>query len=346
MTLSLIAFTKAGGELALRLSAALTLQGEQCTAYGSGRAGELPELQPAGPLAQWAKTAWEASDGLIFVGACGITVRAIAPLVQDKFRDPAVLSLDEKGRFVIPLLSGHVGGANLLAGRVAAICGGVPVLSTATDVNGLFAVDQWAAQNGLLLEGRATAKKISAALLAGETVGVASDFPIQGSLPQGCTPPPAELGFYITHSVRRQPFPETLYLRPRTITLGIGCRRDTPTPAIEAAVLRALDLADVARTCVRMVASVDLKAREPGLLEFCRQWGLPFVTDTPEALAAVPGDFTPSAFVAKTVGVDNVCERAAALRGGKIILKKQALEGVTVAIATADFTPVFSEESI
>jgi|GEM_PF-45129 len=126
-------------------------------------------------------------SSLVFVSAAGIAVRLCAPFVRDKFTDPAVLSVDEAGRFVIPLLSGHLGGANRLAEQLAAAIGAVPVISTATDVNGLFSVDDWAREQGLLLreQDRETAKEISAALLRGEKVLFCSEFPVQGSLPTG-----------------------------------------------------------------------------------------------------------------------------------------------------------------
>ena len=107
----------------------------------------------------------------MYVGATGIAVRAIAPYVRDKFHDPAVVSVDEAGRFVVPLLSGHVGGANELARVVAELCGGQAVVSTATDVNELFAVDEWAARRGYAIVERVIAKEISARLLEGASVG-------------------------------------------------------------------------------------------------------------------------------------------------------------------------------
>ena len=143
-----------------------------------------------GGLSAWAGERFGDSDGLIFIGACGIAVRAIAPYIRDKKTDPAVLAADEKGRFVIPLLSGHLGGANELAERLAAglAKSGIPaqaVLTTATDVNRRFAVDVFAKEHGLVLDQMKLAKEISAAVLAGEPVGLFSDFPFSGPVPEG-----------------------------------------------------------------------------------------------------------------------------------------------------------------
>ena len=259
-------------------------------------------------------------------------MRAIATHVRDKFSDPAVVSVDEAGRFVVPLLSGHVGGANELARRVAALTGGQAAVSTATDVNGLFAVDVWARERGMAITDRALAKEVSAALLEGTLVGFASDF--GHPCPEGLTTGPAELGVWITDRTGEGPFPRTLRLVPRSLILGIGCRRGTPEAAIAAAADAAL--AGLAPEAVAGVATIDLKKDEPGLLAFCARRGLPLTTYSAEALAAVAGDFTPSAFVRGITGVDNVCERAAAAAGGRIIVPKQADNGVTAAVARKD----------
>lgn len=129
--------------------------------------------------------AFGSCDALIFIAAAGIAVRKIAPSVRDKFTDPAVLSIDECGQYCVPLLSGHVGGGNALARRVSALIGAVPVISTATDLNGVFAVDLFAVRNQLIISDRRLAKEISAALLRGEPVGFFSEFPVGGMLPEG-----------------------------------------------------------------------------------------------------------------------------------------------------------------
>ena len=139
-------------------------------------------------LGAWTAEQFAQADALVYVGATGIAVRAIAPYVRDKFVDPAVVSVDEAGRFAVPLLSGHVGGANELARAVAQICGGQAVVSTATDVNELFAVDEWAARRGFCIVERAIAKEISAWLLEGKPVGFASDFALDWEPPSGIVP--------------------------------------------------------------------------------------------------------------------------------------------------------------
>ena len=170
MICAYIAFTARGLALAQRLAAACP---------GSVARGGADGV----PLADWTARQFAQSDALIFVGAAGIAVRAIAPHCRSKAADPTVVVLDEGGQFAIPLLSGHLGGANDLARWLAAVCGAVPVITTATDVNGLFAVDLWAkAQNCAVLEPERI-KRVSGALLAGQTVRYWSPWPVAGETP-------------------------------------------------------------------------------------------------------------------------------------------------------------------
>ena len=153
--LHILFFTDEGKRLAERIAG----EGEdafQEISYNDGRKESL---------AGWTKKHFRTGQILLYVGACGIAVRAIAPYVQSKQTDPAVLVADERGRFVISLLSGHLGEANSYAEIVAGLTGGQAVITTATDVNGLFAVDVFAKKNGLILTDFKTAKDFTAKLL-------------------------------------------------------------------------------------------------------------------------------------------------------------------------------------
>ena len=324
MTVAVIAFTRRGAELGRKLAAALG-----GALYAPARFAADAGAEPVPALAAWTAARWEDSDALVFVGAAGIAVRAVAPHVRDKFTDPAVVSVDEEGRFAVPLLSGHVGGANELALRVAELTGGQAAVSTATDVNGLFAVDVWAKGNGLVITDRALAREVSAALLEGKAVGFASDF--GHPCPAGLTQGPAEIGVWVTARTGAGPFSRTLRLAPKGLILGVGCRRGTERAAIEEAAAEAL--AGYEPLAVAAVATIDLKKDEPGLLAFCAARGLPLLTFSAGELSAVAGDFTPSDFVKGVTGVDNVCERAAAAAGGRIVVPKLAKNGVTAAVA-------------
>lgn len=338
-SIALIAFTRTGCELAVKLVQGLGKRSAYATASfsvcGPARIAVDLDIEAYEDLASWTAGHFADADALVFVGAAGIAVRAIAPHVKDKFSDPAVVSVDEAGRFVVPLLSGHVGGANDLARAVADVLGAQVAISTATDVNGLFAVDEWAADHDLAIVEREVAKGISAALLEGKPVGFRSDLDLKWELPQGVTDGAAEIGFVVSTSDEDCPFPRTLHLVPRIATVGVGCRRGTDSGILKQAVLDALADARVSPHAVTTLASIDVKQDEPALLELAKSEGWESRFYSAEELAAVPGEFSHSAFVERTVGVGNVCERAACAEGGTLIVNKQAGDGVTVAIAIA-----------
>lgn len=325
MSIAMIAFTASGAKLGRIIANQL----ENATLHVPSRLAEELGEQAYQSLYQWTGDHWDMADGLIFIGATGIAVRGIAPYIKDKFSDPAVVSLDEQGRYVVPLLSGHVGGGNLLAEELAAITGGQAVISTATDINGIFAVDVWAKEQNLTICDRTIAKEISAALLEGKKVGFATDCGCP--CPEGLTVGDGELGVWVSIKKSGSPFSRTLPLVPKNLTLGIGCRRGTSQEAIQSAVDTVLS--EYYFAAVSQVATIDLKQDEVGLLAFCHDNQLPLITFSAEELQSAEGIFTPSDFVASITGVDNVCERAAVLAGGALILPKWAKNGVTVAVA-------------
>ena len=186
MRVSCIAFTERGYALAERTARALS----DCAQTGEDDPGwDVSVSRGFGvgkaDLRAWTALAWEASDALLFVGAAGIAVRAIAPHVASKASDSAVVVIDEAGRFAVPLLSGHLGGANELAQTVARAAGAIPVITTATDVRGVWAVDTWARCAGLAVSNPEAIKRVSARLLSGGRVALYSDMPISGQPPEG-----------------------------------------------------------------------------------------------------------------------------------------------------------------
>ena len=271
-------------------------------------------------------------DAMVFVGSVGIAVREIAPHVRDKSTDPAVVSIDELGQFSVPLLSGHIGGANDLALALAETIGATPVITTATDINKKFSVDAWAARKGLVIASLSRAKAVSAAILE-QNVPLKSDFSIVTNLPNGVVlADSGNVGIRIS-VFKDEPYERTLRLIPKVLHLGIGCRKGTSMEAIQEAVEGVLREYNIDRRAIKCVASIDLKKEEPGLLEFCEEQKLPVTFYSAEELKAVPGDFTPSEFVQSITGVDNVCERSALIGAKELIVKKTAMNGVTVAVA-------------
>ncbi len=308
------------------------LEGQEVRAYTMERFDEpgfQPLPRPGRPLY---REVFSWADAMVFVGSVGIAVREIAPFVKDKRTDPAVLSIDELGTFVIPILSGHIGGANAIALELAHVLKAEPVITTATDINGKFSVDAWAARQGLFITDLKMAKRVSATILE-QNVPFSSDFPIVGSLPGGLVQESTgEIGICVSCRECR-PFDRTMLLVPPVLHLGIGCRRGIQEQEIGAAVDTVLKEHGFHPKAVKLAASIDRKADEAGLLSFCQKRGLPLSFYTADALRALPGDYTASQRVLQVTGVDNVCERAAMVGAERLLVRKTIQNGVTVAVA-------------
>lgn len=331
MRIRVVSFTKKGGALAHRLKDVLELDIAVFERYGN----ENKES-----LSTWTGKQFQEKNALVFIGATGIAVRAIAPFVQDKLSDSPVVVIDEKGQFVIPLLSGHVGGANELAERIAIKIGATPVITTATDIHGKFAVDVFAKKQGLAIVNREGIEKVSSKILDGKKATIAiegcgMDLELPKELEQVFYPPEKKTDIVI--STAKEKIPEAvLQLRPKEYVLGIGCRKGKTFEEIHFFIKKQLETLQITEADIRAIASIDVKAREEGILQWANYYRVPFMTFSSEELQQVPGTFRGSAFVEKQVGVDNVCERAAlaACEGdGKLILEKQAENGITLAVA-------------
>lgn len=275
---------------------------------------------------------FDSTDALVFICACGIAVRACAPHIKSKISDPAVIAADENGRYVVPVLSGHIGGANRLSEVIAEGIGAEAVITTATDSGKLFSPDSFAAANGLIINDIKAAKEVASALVNGEKAGFFTEY-AHSSLPKELTESGnVNTGIAVAADADIKPFPVTLNLVPRNIVVGIGCKRGTSSQAIEAAVKSVFTDGDFSRICA--VATIDVKSDEQGLLDFCKVYGFPLFTYSAEELMTAEGDFESSGFVMKTVGTDNVCERSAVLcSGGELIIRKKSCGGITVAAA-------------
>ncbi len=287
-------------------------------------------------LPRFTQQAMADCDLIVFVGAAGIAVRAVAPYLSGKAFDPAVVVVDEAGKFVIPILSGHLGGANGFAKRVAEGLGAQAVITTATDLRGKFAVDSWAEGHRCKVYNTENIRNISGALLRGEKAGLTSAFPVKGQLPENVSLEAGlEAGILIGYDLDSMPYTHTLNLIPQIVHLGIGCRKGVSEGQVEAAVRNALERAGIPFEALCAAATISLKSGEPGLLLFCKKHGLEFHVFAPAELNELRGGFTESDFVKKTAGVGNVCERAAVLSSkcGRLICRKASFEGVTVAFA-------------
>ena len=351
MRLAVISFTQHGSRLNEMVSRSLSLQGYDCDSYAIKKyaAGYgLKELEQ--PLRDWTGEMFQQMDGILFIGATGIAVRSIAPFVQSKTKDPAIVVMDEKGVFAISLMSGHLGGANELAGVLANLTGAIPVITTATDVNGRFAVDVFARKNGLYISSMKYAKEISADVLDEKKIGLYSDFPVIGKIPEELEVWDAENVFEGVNGIcvslyeNKEPYKQTLHLIPKVLVVGVGCKKGTAAELILEKIEKVLKQYHISVKSICMLASIDLKAGEAGLIQTARDLDVEFRTYSAEELKKVKGDYTESAFVASVTGVPNVCERSAVLASdfGVLLCRKTAEDGVTVALAVKEYMIDFS----
>ncbi len=361
-----VCFTKAGAQTAARIREEL----EGAQAWAPERFAAQEGLRPFAGIAEWTRRRIEeGTQALVFVGACGIAVRAIAPHVRSKLSDPAVVSVDEAGAWCVPLLSGHVGGANALARRIAHALGGQAVISTATDVRGTFAADEWAARHGLAIANPQAIRAVASALLEGQPVGMSTGAGVnlEGELPKGIAlvgasdvaanagvDAPLAALIYVgpedeAHAreallARIPALPHeapVLRLVAPTTVVGAGCRRGCDPGALHGAAMAALREAGLDERSVACVASIDLKADEPAMLALAQTLACELHTFSAQELAAQAGDFSHSDFVEAQVGVGNVCERAAVACGAALVSPKASHNGTTVALGrrvlTLDF---------
>lgn len=337
MKLAVFAFTTKGCRLAERVKSVLSAEETRMVTMEKFGLPDFEAYTP--PLVSCMKEYFSWADLLVFIGSTGMAVRAIAPWVKSKVTDPAVLCIDEGGSFVISLLSGHIGGANDYAKMLASAIGAVPVVTTATDVEGKFSPDGWAAKIGCAISSMHLCKKVSAAILEGE-IPLSCDFPMAGTPAGTVLHGEGALGIHIG-CTKRQPYAETLHLIPKILNLGIGCRRGIGEEKIAAAVDAVCEKFGIFPQAIAGVYSIDLKKDEPGLLSFCAHRGLKPHFYTPQELENAPGAYPKSEFVRSVTGVDNVCQRAAMLGAETLIVPKTAMDGVTVSIAQRPWEAVF-----
>lgn len=277
----------------------------------------------------------------IFVMAAGIVARLIAGLLIHKTRDPAVVVVDEKGRFAVSLIAGHVGGANQLAEQLGALIGALPVITTATDVNALPAVDCLAVENDLAIENPSAIKCVHMALLQGRPFRLQDPYGVlRRHLPADLIRPlDVESGSVLpgvfVDDVRIELPPDVLVLRPKSLVVGMGCNRGTAAEELKRLLLETLERFNLSFLSLRSLATIELKRDEAGLSALAADLDLEIEYFTRQSLSRVQNIQRPSAAVEKHIGVKSVCEAAAILASnrGNLIVPKQKTPNATVAVA-------------
>lgn len=411
-SLSVICFTRSGETLAKRLRESYSEELRLFTKYSGNEDTDFQRVSAG--ISAWVRERFSEKSPILFIGAAGIAVRAIADSVNNKLEDSPVLVMDELGRNVIPILSGHVGGANELSEKIADALGAMPIITTATDLQRKFAIDLFAKKHRLHIKNKEGIVKISKKVLEGRKLRIGVEEKILSELEEWLSKEKVEYeltslsgdraGLDVLETVNKkeneksfktsgreteeafdiliftgnegtggkvqnqthfqkqmqsrtqtksqaqtqskctmkaqiQASPQvhaSLYLQAPRYVLGFGCKKGKTLQEMEEFLLPILRDLQIEPLEIRELASVERKKEEACILDFSKKWDIPLHFFSSEELKELDGEFRHSDFVEKTLGVDNVCERAAIRAVGdnnKLVLKKTVKNGMTLAIA-------------
>lgn len=327
MKIAVITVNKAGDEIATKL-----MEKYEIELFSKSSCKEF-KIKDA------AENAFIKDTPIVFITSTGIAVRAIAPFIRSKTTDPAVIVIDSCSKYVISLLSGHLGGANKLTEEIAILLKAIPIITTATDNMGIKAPDIIAKENNLVIDSLKAAKDIAALLVEGRDVGFLEDEETI-KLPKGYVDynKPWQGLVYVTDKTfeEKKDFYLTdkkyLKLIKRDIILGIGCKKNYDENEMKQKVLNVLIKLNIDKRAVKTIATVDIKKEEKAIIELSKELKCDMVTYSVEDLKKVAYKYQGSEFVEKTIGVKAVCEPCVELSLGKLITGKLNLEGMTLCI--------------
>ena len=361
--IAVIAITRVGVETALKIKEALNNSGLTSTVYTLKKYSKNGAEPMEKTVADFVKDTYGTVDALVGVMATGITIRAVAPLLESKLTDPAVIGVDAPGRFVISLLAGHYGGANELTRIIAEGIGATAVITTATDATGKKSVEELAKNLHLIIQNPESLAAVNSVLVNGDRMVVVIVGDIEIPFDQvGCyeikraqnSPEALDIINNYDAGVLITPEPLTLellqidkthkpfaILKTKRMIVGLGARKDSSTDSIIKAVDKVLEEAHLPLASVNSFATVDIKRNSPAMIKAAEWLGKPLEFLSVDALRSLNHkDLSPdSKLVQEKIGVGGVCERAALLTAGKnpkLIVKKTKLDGVTVAVAEGE----------
>ncbi len=352
-----IAFSAAGLSLALKLQKKLSeapwQKHNQVEIHAPAalleRNAAFSCANPYAHLASLLASVWHKTCGLIFIGACGIAVRAIAPFLAHKSCDPPVVVVDASCQFCISLVSGHWGGGNSLASHIARLLGCQPVITTASDKTGALALDLAIKKSGLhILDWRELAR-LQGKLLEGEKLVLRDPWRSLPALPQLKRAALAKDPQIIVHWRRQAVVSGCMRIALPIIHLGIGMRKGIPANVLEQCLCEILAKWDIEPKAIKALATVTEKAGENALAQISQAWNVPVAAFPASGLAIIPTP-NPSPACGTRFGLPpfSVCE-AAALASARLdssrsflLQPKLKLKGcVTIAVALA---PTFNKD--
>ena len=329
--IAVVAITRLGVETALKIKEALDHIGLSSSVYAPKKYNQNGIVPIDKKIPEFVNDTYSTVDALVAVMATGIIIRAVAPHLESKLTDPAVIGVDVSGKFVISLLSGHYGGANELTRIIAEGIGGTAVITTASDVMGKQGVDELARTLHLTIQNPESLVAVNSAIVNGDhlVVVLIGDVEI----------PVDKFGCFEVK--RAENAAKALEVINNYDVLGLGARKESSADSIMEAIDIALERAHLSLTSINCFATVDIKRDSPAMLKAAEQLGKALEFLSVDSLRSVSynGLSPDSKMVQEKIGVGGVCERAAILLAGKnpkLILKKTKLNGVTVAIAEGE----------
>ncbi len=291
------------------------------------------------------ETSFNDYDGIVFISATGIAIRYIAPFIRDKKTDPAIIVIDDLKRYVISLLSGHLGGANDLSNYLAKKLGALAIVTTATDGRGIEAIDVYAKRKGYFMPNMEGVKRLTSLMVNGDKLGIYSPYPedinyknlvklesldnidkdIKGIIIVSNKILNLDLGIEYT------------VLVPKNINIGIGCKKGVDGARIYKSIVDTLKEKNIYMEAIRALGTVEIKKDEAGILETRDRLRVPLKIFTVEELKTVEDRFEGSEFVKKTIGVSCVSEPAAYLLGKNMLVLKSTHNGITISVSEGGF---------
>ena len=294
---------------------------------------------------KYLKIAFYEYDAVIAVMASGILIRSIAPYIESKTSDPAVLNIDDNGNFVISTLSGHLGGANSLTNKIAELIGATPVITTSSDINNRLGIDVLARDLYLSIDRPREILFFNKAILEGHEITLTSKSKKE-YLIEYLRNNTLEIDVCFNYSddvdddeIRVSLDGHELILKEKKMVVGIGCRRGKECEKIYEGLKKSLNDINIDKSRINQLTSAEIKKDEKGILELSEKLDIPVSFIEIEKLKLFESnDVQKSDFVKSKFGIYGVCEPSALIMAGfdsKLIYKKTSYDGVTIAIAVS-----------
>ncbi|MCI8508202.1 MAG: hypothetical protein HFJ06_06550 [Lachnospiraceae bacterium] len=340
MKMCLLSFSIKGCILSDKIEVYLEEEGHTVYSYASEKFAAMAGKLPIQKLESTVARLFFEMDAFIFIGSCEKAVRVITPFIRSKATDPAVVVLDEAGKNVIPLISGQMITANELAYNLADQLNANPVITNTSNLSSVFSIEAFAKKNHLYVIENVLSKEISNEILYGKPVGFECDYFIEGKVPESLGSEGKEAGIFVSTDLLSHPFQKTLHLVPKNIIIGIVCSPGTKASDIEQFIYANLQKYQIPITRVGRICSLHHLDEEPGIVEVANALGIKYQTYSDEALMDISGNFSGSDVIGDIFNIDNASERCAirGSHGGKLVIKKQEVEGIAMAAAVKKLT--------